>query len=93
MATVTVDPAAAVRWTLLLTRVCFAVRYNKSPLISIFADVKADAHSAPTVANVNVRYEGILGALQSIFTNIQQVARFLPGGAAPVSRSVSRRDI
>jgi hypothetical protein len=33
------------------------------------------------VSNVNVRYEGILGSLQSIFTNIQQVARFLPGGA------------
>jgi len=81
LATVTVDPAAAIRWSLLLTRVCFAVRYNKSPLISIFADVKADAASAPIVANVNVRYEGILGALQSIFTNIQQVARFLPGGA------------
>ena len=42
--------------------------------------MKADAKHAPTVANINVRYEGILGALQSIFTNIQQVARFLPGG-------------
>lgn len=81
MATVTVDPTAAIRWSLLLTRVCFAVRYNKKPLIGIFADVKADASSAPSVSNVNVRYEGILGALQSIFTNIQQVARFLPGGA------------
>jgi hypothetical protein len=80
MATVTVDPAAPIRWSLLLTRVCFAVRYNKARLISIFADVKANAQSAPTVANVNVRYEGILGALQSIFTNIQQVAKFLPGG-------------
>ncbi len=80
MATVTVDPTAPIRWSLLLTRVCFAVRYNKARLISIFADVKADAQSAPTVANVNVRYEGILGALQSIFTNIQQVAKFLPGG-------------
>jgi len=80
MATVTVDPTAPIRWSLLLTRVCFTVRYNKARLISIFADVKADAQSAPTVANVNVRYEGILGALQSIFTNIQQVAKFLPGG-------------
>jgi hypothetical protein len=80
MATVTVDPTAPIRWSLLLTRVCFTVRYNNARLISIFADVKADAQSAPTVANVNVRYEGILGALQSIFTNIQQVAKFLPGG-------------
>jgi hypothetical protein len=82
MATITVDPDpnAALRWSLFLSRVCFAVQYNNQPLISIFADVKADAKTAPTVANINVRYEGILGALQSIFTNIQQVARFLPGG-------------
>jgi hypothetical protein len=82
MATITVDPDpnAALRWSLFLSRVCFAVPYNNRPLISIFADVKADAKTAPTVANINVRYEGILGALQSIFTNIQQVARFLPGG-------------
>ena len=83
MATINVDPDpnAALRWSLLLTRVCFAVQYNNAPLISIFADLKADARTAPTVANVNVRYEGLLGALQSIFTNIQQVARFLPGGS------------
>jgi hypothetical protein len=82
MATITVDPDpnAALRWSLVLSRVCFAVRYNNKPLISIFAGVKADAKTAPTVANLNVRYEGILGALQSIFTNVQQVARFLPGG-------------
>ena len=87
-ATVTVDPLAAIRWSLLLTRVCFAVVINKGasapdgePLIRIFADVKADAQSAPTVANINVRYEGILGALQTIFTNVQQVAKFLPGGS------------
>jgi hypothetical protein len=81
-ATITVDPDpnAALPWSLFLSRVCFAVQYNNKPLISIFADVKADAKTAPTVANINVRYEGILGALQSIFTNIQQVARFLPGG-------------
>ena len=82
MATINVDPDpnAALRWSLFLSRVCFAVQYNNQPLISIFADVKADAKTAPTVANINVRYEGILGALQSIFTNVQQVARFLPGG-------------
>jgi len=87
-ATVTVDPLAAIRWSLLLTRLCFTVVINKGPstpdgepLIRIFADVKADAQSAPTVANLNVRYEGILGALQTIFTNVQQVAKFLPGGS------------
>ena len=81
IASITVDPDAPVRWSLSLSRVCFAVVYNKEPLIRIFADVKADARSAPTVANLNVRYEGILGALQTIFTNVQQVAKFLPGGS------------
>jgi hypothetical protein len=80
-ATIEVDPQAAPRWRLSLTRVCFAVRYKKSKLISLFASVLADELSAPTVKDLCVHYEGILDALQVIFSNVQQVARFLPGGA------------
>ena len=80
VAAVTVNPAAATRWAVSLERVGFGVRYNNEPLIRLFATVRADEHSAPTIANLNVRYEGIVAALQTIFTNVQQVARFLPGG-------------
>jgi hypothetical protein len=79
-ATIHVDPQAAPRWSLSLTRVCFAVRYKSAKLISIYATVLADEHSAPTVKDLCVQYEGILDALQVIFSNVQQVARFLPGG-------------
>jgi hypothetical protein len=81
VASIAVKPAAAPRWSISLERVAFTVRFRGNALISLFAHVKADEHTAPTVENLNVRYEGILGALQTIFTNVQQVARFLPGGA------------
>jgi hypothetical protein len=54
--------------------------FRGAELIQIFASVRANELSAPTVHDINVRYEGILSALQTIFTNVQQVARFLPGG-------------
>jgi hypothetical protein len=80
LATVTVAPASSPRWSIALERVAFTVRFNGSPLIRLFARVKADEQTAPTVQDLNVRYEAILSMLQAIFTNVQQVARFLPGG-------------
>ena len=79
-ASITVNPTASPRWSLTLQRVGFTVVFRGAALIQIFASVKVDEHSAPTVHDLNVRYEGILSALQTIFTNVQQVARFLPGG-------------
>lgn len=80
MASVTVDPAASPRWTLSLNRVCFRVLFKGKPLISIYATVKGDEHTAPTVVDLRVHYGDFLHILQAIFSNIQQVARFLPGG-------------
>lgn len=76
-----VAPGAAPRWAISLKRVCFAVNYKGGDLIKMFADVKADAETAPTFTNINVNYVGFLAVLQDIFANVQQVARFLPGGA------------
>ena len=59
----------------------------------MFARVKANEQSAPAIEDINVRYEGILQSLQTIFTNVQQVARFLPGGAGAGLRICSRRGI
>jgi hypothetical protein len=81
---VKVDPAAgpaAPRWTISLRRVGFAVKYKSEDLIRLYADVKADEKTTATFANLNVNYVGLLKILQGIFANIQQVARFLPGGA------------
>ena len=82
IATLTVDPTASPRWSIKLERVCFAVLFRGQPLISIFATLSADEQSAPTVADIRVRYEGVLSVLQTIFSSIEQVARFLPGGSA-----------
>lgn len=81
VATITVNPVASPRWSLSLERVAFTVRFRGADLIRLFAKVKADEHHAPAVDDINVRYEGVLSALQTIFTNVQQVARYLPGGA------------
>jgi hypothetical protein len=78
---VKVDPAASPRWAISLRRVCFAVKRKNDDLIRIYADVKADEKTSATFENLNVHYVGMLHILQDIFANIQQVARFLPGGA------------
>jgi hypothetical protein len=77
---VKVDPKGSPRWSISLARFAFAVVYKKSPLIRLYAAVRADERTAPTVSDLNVRYEAFLRSLQSLFSNIQQLARFLPGG-------------
>ena len=76
-----VAPAQSPRWSISLKRVAFVVKYKSDDLIKMFADVKADEKSSPTFDNLNVNYVGLLEILQDIFSNVQQVARFLPGGA------------
>lgn len=75
-----VAPAASPRWSISLKRVNFAVKYKSDYIIKMYADVKADEKTSPTFANLNVHYVGFLNVLQDIFSNVQQVARFLPGG-------------
>jgi hypothetical protein len=79
-ASISVNPIASPRWTVSLDRVAFAVRFKKQELIRMYARVNADERTAPTVENLNVHYESFLHVLQTIFTNVQQVAKFLPGG-------------
>ena len=81
MATIKVDPDASPRWSVDLSRMAFTVNFRKDRLIQLFARVRASENSAPTLDGINVQYESFLGCLQTIFTNIQQVAKFLPGGA------------
>lgn len=76
----TVDPTASPRWSIALERVAFVVVFEGKPLIRIFARVEASERQAPTVLDLKVRYDDFLAPLQSLFSNIQQLARFLPGG-------------
>lgn len=76
-----VTPTQSPRWSISLKRVGFAVKYKSNDLIRMYAEVKADEKSAATFTNLNVNYVGFLEILQGIFANVQQLARFLPGGA------------
>ncbi|MFD6916867.1 hypothetical protein [Streptomyces virginiae] len=78
-ASIRVAPGETPRWKLSLSRVCFLVRYRGQPLVSIFGTVTADEQNAPTVVDLWVGYGGVLKVLESLFTNLQRVARFLPG--------------
>src|SRR5262249_11766939 len=55
-------------------------RSGTNTLISIYSTVKADEHTAATIQDLTIRYGGFFDMLQSIFNNLQYVARFLPGG-------------
>jgi len=49
-------------------------------ILSIVGTLKASSTSAPTVTDLDVVYGAILGSVQSVFANLQQLAKFLPGG-------------
>ena len=78
---VTVGAPASPRWAISLKRVCFAIKYKSNDLIKMFADAKVDEATKPDFSNLNIHYVGFLSVLQDVFANVQQVARFLPGGA------------
>ena len=75
-----VNPNANPRWSIVLDRLCIAVRNGSNTLLSLYATVKADEHTAATIKDLNIRYGSFLRVLESIFNNLQYVARFLPGG-------------
>jgi hypothetical protein len=75
-----VHPDTNPRWSLVLDRLAIAVRSGGNTLISLYATVLADEHTAATIKDLNVQYGSFLRVLESIFNNIQYVARFLPGG-------------
>ena len=76
-----VAPTQSPRWSISLKRVGFAVKYKSNDLIRMYAEVKADEKTSATFTNLNVHYVGFLEILQGIFANVQQIARFLPGGS------------
>lgn len=53
------------------------------PLLRIVGNAEASSTSAPTVSNLNVVYGGALSEVEQVFSNLEQLASFLPG--APFS--------
>jgi hypothetical protein len=49
--------------------------------LTIIGGLKADDQHAPTLSNLNLVYGSALSSLKSIFSKLQALANFLPGGA------------
>ena len=51
------------------------------PVLWIVGDFYGDSHTKPGVTNLNVQFGGALSVVQQVFSALQTVAQFLPGGA------------
>ena len=94
--TVTIDPAANPRWAITLDRVSLLLvspfGNQNDPILSVVGTVHADANSAPTLKDLRVVYGGILSLVQEIFSRLQELAKFLPGGQKVAGLQVSFSD-
>jgi hypothetical protein len=50
------------------------------PLLKVVGDATASSSAAPTLKNLNIVFGGALAPIEDIFANLQQLAKFLPGG-------------
>jgi hypothetical protein len=78
---VTISPTG---WDVTLQKVTLALVTPfgdiNDPILSLVGTITASSTSAPTVTDLDVVYGAILGTVQSVFANLQQLAKFLPGG-------------
>jgi hypothetical protein len=83
--TVNSNPApGAPSWTLSIGPFTLQVvvpLFGGSPVLWITGGFYGDSHTAPHVTNLNVQFGGILSVVQQVFSALQTVAQFLPGGA------------
>jgi hypothetical protein len=83
--TYTLDPTAAKRWSFEIDNLSFLVfvpAFSASDaLLTIIGSMVADDHTKPTLSNLNLVYGAALDTLKSIFSKLQKLAQFLPGGA------------
>lgn len=96
--TLTIDPTATPRWSISITPLSLLVTIpslSSKPLLTIIAGFNADPDPAayvdgfvgdentkPHVTNLNVQFSGALDVIQAVFSRIQAIASFLPGGKA-----------
>ena len=79
----TLDPAAAKRWSFEIDNLSFMVvvsEFSSDPLLTIVGGLVADDQTKPTFTNLNIVYGSALDSLKSIFSKLQKLAQFLPGG-------------
>ena len=84
LAVIDIQPGS---WTIHLKNISFPIVTpfgdETSPLLRIIGDAEASSSSAPTLSNLTVVYGGALSAVETVFSEIEHLAEFLPG--APFS--------
>ena len=82
--TYAVDSSASPSWTLSIETFTLQVivpLFGNDPVVWITGGFYGDEHTAPGVTGLNVQLGGALSIVQSVFSALQTVAQFLPGGA------------
>jgi hypothetical protein len=82
--TYTVDSSASPSWSLSVGPLSFEIVvpvFGNTPVIIITGGFYADEHTKAGLTNLNVQMGSALSAVQSIFSKLQALAQFLPGGA------------
>ncbi|MFL6313346.1 MAG: hypothetical protein ACJ71W_14690 [Terriglobales bacterium] len=96
--TLIIDPTASPRWSISITPLSLLVTIpsiSSDPLLTIIAGFNSnpdpklyvdgfigDENTKPHVTNLNVQFSGALDIIQAVFSRIQAIASFLPGGKA-----------
>ncbi|MBV8585988.1 MAG: hypothetical protein JO308_06850 [Verrucomicrobia bacterium] len=79
-----VDSAASPSWNLSIGTLSFLVTvpvFGPSPILTITGGFAADEHTKAGLTNLNVQMGDALSVVKNVFSDLQALAQFLPGGA------------
>ena len=79
-----VDSAASPSWSLTIGTLSFLVTvptFGTTPILTITGGFKADEHTKAGLTDLNVQMGDALSVVKGVFSRLQTLAQFLPGGA------------
>ena len=79
-----VDSTASPSWTLSLGPLSAQVTvpaFGNDPVLTITGGFYGDEHSKPGLTNLNVTFGSALALVENVFSDLQALAAYLPGGA------------
>ncbi|MBV8099188.1 MAG: hypothetical protein JOZ31_08520 [Verrucomicrobia bacterium] len=81
--TYSVDSSASPSWSLTITNLSFLVTvpvFGPSPILTITGGFAADEHTKAGLTGLNVQMGDALSIVKDVFSDLQALAQFLPGG-------------
>jgi hypothetical protein len=79
-----VDSSGSPSWSLSIGTLSFLVTvpvFGNSPILTITGGFSADEHTKAGLTNLNVQMGDALSVVKNVFSDLQALAQFLPGGA------------